>query len=650
LAWLSGYSHRILIPINHSDDGELTSFQVRIAILEGIGSNSAGSIYLNDWALNWPYDIRFTSSDGSTLIDFWRQEYDATDGTWIVEVPTIADSGTTDIYLYWGKAADTDASSAANTAKDGAGYVFPVNAALDADFWDTTVGSPLVSLAPALPAATSGVTVSAVSGKYEAWPTIVRDSNGRLYQFYRTEDSDTHPYSASGKIAYRTSDDDGATWSDEVAATSTSDMDERDPGALVYSNGGVESVMLVYNEVDASANSTMYCQIAPISTMSFADKITIKSGANRWSAANPVELSDGTILLPCYTNGGNVYVEKSTNDGASWSEITVTAGDTTYHPDESCIIELKTTGSYAGKVALISRCEVSPYGYRKSESADYGDTWGAYAAVSTLSAPDVACPIHVGRMQNGGLSAIYTDGYNIVQYISQDEAVNWIYVGMLVDRDSPESKHYAKALYYGDYVYVAWCTNSTTSNVYFNKVQLFPFLRFASTGTDPVYYQGPSVSRPAIVESMIQFHDDDASYKYPTPFGFGRYIADYSVDCAGLIIYTSNKHCLTTTTGGNRTLSGTGINKDNAWSLWKIVWAADLAKYFDDGSQQDSNITTNVPSANMPIWIGRTVYTNVPSRCLARWIFVRKYTANEPTWATPGSHESYSASSQIIII
>jgi N-acetylneuraminic acid mutarotase len=115
MAWLSGYSNRIKIPINASSDGALSNFQVRLNIVASTGTNVAGTIYLQNLSLEWPYDIRFTSSDGSTLIDYWRLESDATDGTWIVEVPSIAAEGTTDIYLYYGKADDTDASNIYNT-------------------------------------------------------------------------------------------------------------------------------------------------------------------------------------------------------------------------------------------------------------------------------------------------------------------------------------------------------------------------------------------------------------------------------------------------------------------------------------------------------------------------------------------------------
>ena len=636
--WLSSYRERVKIPINYSIDGELTDFQVRIAIVKGSGVDGAGTIYLNNVSLNWPYDIRFTSSDGHTLINFWRQEYDAIDGTWVVKVPVIASSGTTDIYLYYGKSNDSDASNIANTSKDGAGHVFSLTSGLNTGFWTTVVGSPFQSIAGVYPAATSGTTVSAASEHYEAFPTIVRDSTGKLYIFYRNCDSDTHGYEASGRVCYRTSTDDGATWSSEVDVTTTSNMDERDPVALVYSNGGTESILLAYFEYDASANCRAYCQIAPISTMSFGDKIALSGTNNRATYGNPVELSNGTILIPLYDVATwKTYVVKSTNDGASWSEILI-GTDTTHQITETSLVELKTSGKYSGKVAAITRTEQSPYTFYKSVSTDYGDTWGDYA--STSLSPTVACPPDVVRMSNGGISLIFTAGNDIVHYLSEDETATWTLGNTLVNRSDPENKHYAKALYYGGYIYLAWCTNGSTSDVYFNKIKIYPFLRFTSTESNPVYIQGPNVSMPAVVECRIQYLDDESTFKYNTPFGLGRYIADYTTDTVSIQIYSQGgKYCLMTTTGGNRSLSGTGIAKDYDWSIWKIVWASNLAQYFDDGVQKDSNITTNVPSSNMPLMMGRTLYLNAASRCLVDWIFTSKYTVHEPTWADPGNKE-----------
>lgn len=133
--WLSGYARRAAISIPSSVDGKLTNYQVEFDIVKGSGSNSKNTIYLNNHALNWPKDIRFTSSDGITLIDFWREESDATDGTWWVEVPTVPASGGTTIYLYYRSSGASDVSNGDATFElfDD----FP-NSSLDTDKWNSS--------------------------------------------------------------------------------------------------------------------------------------------------------------------------------------------------------------------------------------------------------------------------------------------------------------------------------------------------------------------------------------------------------------------------------------------------------------------------------------------------------------------------------
>lgn len=60
-------------------------------------------------------DIRFTSSDGITLIDHWIESYTAsTTADFWVEIPSVPSAGTT-IYIYYGNSSAATASSLANT-------------------------------------------------------------------------------------------------------------------------------------------------------------------------------------------------------------------------------------------------------------------------------------------------------------------------------------------------------------------------------------------------------------------------------------------------------------------------------------------------------------------------------------------------------
>jgi hypothetical protein len=56
-------------------------------------------------------DIRFTDSDGSTLLNYWQE----TDGRFWVKVPSIPESSTKTIYVYYGNPSATSMSSVQNT-------------------------------------------------------------------------------------------------------------------------------------------------------------------------------------------------------------------------------------------------------------------------------------------------------------------------------------------------------------------------------------------------------------------------------------------------------------------------------------------------------------------------------------------------------
>ena len=110
-AWLSDYAYRVKIPANATTAGVQTDYTLSLNIVKGTGTNTAGTIYLNSHALNWPYDVRFTAADGSTEISSYRKEYDTTHGTWEIKLNYIGAAGTSDFYIYYGKSAATDSST-----------------------------------------------------------------------------------------------------------------------------------------------------------------------------------------------------------------------------------------------------------------------------------------------------------------------------------------------------------------------------------------------------------------------------------------------------------------------------------------------------------------------------------------------------------
>lgn len=105
MGWLTGWQYRRAITIDNQTGADLTDYQVKITLdSTNFGFNKANS----DGS-----DIRFTTDDGTTIINHWIESWDSAGQTatiW-VKVPTIPSTGGT-IYMYYGN------SSATNTGTD----------------------------------------------------------------------------------------------------------------------------------------------------------------------------------------------------------------------------------------------------------------------------------------------------------------------------------------------------------------------------------------------------------------------------------------------------------------------------------------------------------------------------------------------------
>ena len=97
--------------------GAQTNYQMKLTIYNSSGNDTPGVVYLGGNVRSDFGDIRFTKSDGVTLLDYWIESY--TPGVsavvW-VEVDSIpASPGTANINIYYGNPSATSVSSGANT-------------------------------------------------------------------------------------------------------------------------------------------------------------------------------------------------------------------------------------------------------------------------------------------------------------------------------------------------------------------------------------------------------------------------------------------------------------------------------------------------------------------------------------------------------
>jgi hypothetical protein len=111
--WLSGWSYRKSHQIVGSTAGAQTNYPVRITVYYGSGTDSGENVYLNGKCRTDFGDVRFTASDGSTLLDYWMETYTASSNAifW-VEVSSIpASPNTATIYIYYGNPSATTTSN-----------------------------------------------------------------------------------------------------------------------------------------------------------------------------------------------------------------------------------------------------------------------------------------------------------------------------------------------------------------------------------------------------------------------------------------------------------------------------------------------------------------------------------------------------------
>ncbi|MHA1742855.1 MAG: DUF2341 domain-containing protein, partial [Candidatus Heimdallarchaeota archaeon] len=110
--WLSGWQYRKSHEIQGSTAGAVTDYQVRIKVHYGSEEDSGQDVYLNGKCRTDFGDIRFTASDGQTLLDYWMDEkVDGDYAVFWVEVPSIpASPGATTIYIYYGNPSATSES------------------------------------------------------------------------------------------------------------------------------------------------------------------------------------------------------------------------------------------------------------------------------------------------------------------------------------------------------------------------------------------------------------------------------------------------------------------------------------------------------------------------------------------------------------
>jgi len=112
---LSGWSYYKTHTVNPAS-GAGTGYQVNLTVRYGSGTDGPYDVYLNSHSRTDFEDVRFTASDGSTLLPYWIESYVAgvSAKVW-VKVSADISSAPVTIYLYYGNPGSSSASDGKDT-------------------------------------------------------------------------------------------------------------------------------------------------------------------------------------------------------------------------------------------------------------------------------------------------------------------------------------------------------------------------------------------------------------------------------------------------------------------------------------------------------------------------------------------------------
>jgi hypothetical protein len=112
--WLAGWSYRIPVTLSRAS-GAVTNYQMKVIVGESYGSTTVNCSGLCATDFD---DIRFTKSDGTTLLDYWIESISGATpnqlATIWIEFDFI-DTGATTFYMYYGNAGAAAYSNGINT-------------------------------------------------------------------------------------------------------------------------------------------------------------------------------------------------------------------------------------------------------------------------------------------------------------------------------------------------------------------------------------------------------------------------------------------------------------------------------------------------------------------------------------------------------
>lgn len=216
-------------------------------------------------------------------------------------------------------------------------------------------------------------------GTYPGWPWIAAGADGTLYCVFR--EGAIHGYSPTGKAMFTRSTDHGKTWSPAEVIADAPDIDDRNVAITELPN---RELLVNYNIYTKARQSEAMVVRSSDHGKTWSAPQSVGRVATRTRAAI-VLLSDGTLLLPMYSEGPGAVrcalAGLSADQGKSWNVVEIPNAQG-FVGDEWDALEVEP-----GRILCISRNRNGRDGvFWKTESRDRGRTWDVPRPTNVASA------------------------------------------------------------------------------------------------------------------------------------------------------------------------------------------------------------------------------------------------------------------------
>lgn len=121
MAWFnSNWTYRKKLTVSGSTDGSATGYVIPVVVNYGSGTDSGRDVYLNNNCQTDFSDIRFTQSDGATVVEHFREEFTSSSKAifWVRLDSVPADPDSAEFYIYYENSGASDSSSGVNTFEE----------------------------------------------------------------------------------------------------------------------------------------------------------------------------------------------------------------------------------------------------------------------------------------------------------------------------------------------------------------------------------------------------------------------------------------------------------------------------------------------------------------------------------------------------